>query len=253
MNVVLSPTSFHDLHRFELSGMIELGAALRQLDPAADSMEEAASAIVNYLYAHLIESESGIRNCVLVRAFKTHRFSDLEPELKEFARAAAAGSELLNGDTRCLTMLATAGERAEWNQRGKSSGHQAIPLLTEEMVQGAPMILRLIQQMGIDIAHVIGKRSDLMLDSEQKTYNVFHVADALGSPFVPAQDFVRENNVRSVMGFGGLFPSGELFAVILFSRVYIPRETAEMFRTIALGVKLALLPFLGDKTFSKAS
>jgi hypothetical protein len=31
--------------------------------------------------------------------------------------------------------------------------------------------------------------------------------------------------------------------VILFSKVAIPRETAELFRTLALNVKMAVLPF----------
>ncbi len=49
--------------------------------------------------------------------------------------------------------------------------------------------------------------------------------------------------VRSVLGFGGMLPLGDIFCVILFSKVAIPRETAELFRTLALNVKLAALPF----------
>ena len=33
------------------------------------------------------------------------------------------------------------------------------------------------------------------------------------------------------------------FVVILFAKVSIPRETAELFRTLALNVKMAALPF----------
>jgi len=49
--------------------------------------------------------------------------------------------------------------------------------------------------------------------------------------------------IRSVIGFGGMLPSGNLFAVILFTKVPIPRETADLFRPLALSVKLAILPF----------
>jgi PAS domain S-box-containing protein len=45
-------------------------------------------------------------------------------------------------------------------------------------------------------------------------------------------------------------PGGELFTIIMFSRVTIPRETADMFRTIALGVKLALIPFVCGPVFA---
>ena len=44
-----------------------------------------------------------------------------------------------------------------------------------------------------------------------------------------------------MLGFGGLLPGGNVFAVLMFTRVAVPRSTAEMFRNIALNAKLALL------------
>jgi hypothetical protein len=244
--------SCHDLHRFELSDMIELGRALRRLQSTTGSMEQTASAIVQHLYQHFANPQTGEKNCVLVRFFKTHRYADLEADLKEFARIAIRDKDDLKDDTPCLTLLATAGSRPEWNQRASSAGHKAIPLATEEVVRQAPMVAQLIQQIGVDIAQVVGSAPNLMIDADRQSYNVFHVPEALGSPFVPAQDFVRENGVRSVLGFGGLLPNGDLFAIIIFARVYIPGETAEMFRTLALGIKLAVLPFARGPVFSKA-
>src|SRR5262249_44726180 len=92
----------------------------------------------------------------------------------------------------------------------------------------------------------------LLVDQEQKSYNVFHVADAVGSPFVPGQDeFVRPYRIRSVLGFGGLLPDSNLFVVILFARAYIPHQTAELFKTLALSAKLAVLPFVGGRVFDE--
>lgn len=244
--------SCHDLHRFGLSDMIELGAELRSLQSPAGSMEETASAIVQLLYHHLKNVQTGEKNCVLVRFFKTQRFSELPQDLQEFAHSAIRNKADLHNDTRCLTLLATAGDQPEWNHRATSSSHKAIPLATEEVVLQAPMVAQLIQQIGLNLAQVLGTAPSLMLDADQQNYNVFHVPEALGSPFVPAQDFVRQHRVKSVIGCGGLFPSGDLFAVIIFSRVYIPRETAEMFRTLALGIKLATLPFARGPIFAKA-
>jgi hypothetical protein len=243
----------HDLHRFELSDMIQVGTALRRLQSDSSSMEETASAIVRFLYSRFADPQTGEKNCALVRFFKTQCFQDLPSELQDIATAAARGKSDLHADTRCLTLLATAGNQPHWNSRTESAGHQAIPLATEEVVRQAPMVAQLIQQIGLDIAQVIGPSPALMIDVDQQNYNVFHVPDALGSPYVPAQDFVREAGIRSVLGFGGLLPSGDLFAVILFSRVYIPRETAEMFRTLALGIKLAVLPFARGQVFSDAA
>lgn len=228
--------------------MIELGAELRSAHHDAESMEEAARVAVSHLYENLVDSQTGTRNCVLVRFFKTHRFADLDPELQQFALRCGGGN--MDADTRCLTLLATAGDQPEWNLRSTSSGHKAIPLATEEVVRQAPMVWALIQQMGLEVSQVIRPESSILLDADQRSFNVFHVPEALGSPFVPAQSFVKEHQVRSVLGFGGLLPSGDMFALILFARVYIPRETAEMFRTLALGIKLALLPFVRGQVFS---
>jgi hypothetical protein len=87
---------------------------------------------------------------------------------------------------------------------------------------------------------------DLLVDMEQKTFNVFHVPHAEDSPYVPDQEsFVVPFGIRSVVGFGGLLPPADLFAIILFSRVPIERDTANLFAPLALSVKLALLPFAG--------
>jgi signal transduction histidine kinase/ActR/RegA family two-component response regulator len=76
------------------------------------------------------------------------------------------------------------------------------------------------------------------------------VPQAEGSPFVPDQrDFVRPAGVRSVVGTGGLLPSGELCVVILFAKVEIPRVVAERFSGLALHVKQALLPFADGPLF----
>ena len=77
----------------------------------------------------------------------------------------------------------------------------------------------------------------------QKTYNVFYIPEALGSPHIPAQDeFVRRYEVRSVLGFGGVLPDGNLYAYIMFCRTFLSREIAEMWKTIATSTKLAMIP-----------
>jgi two-component system NtrC family sensor kinase len=241
-----------DLSRFALSDMIECGTILRKLGTNAQSMEEAATSIVRFIYASFIDPKSGSPACALVRYFKTHSYAELGPDLEKFA-GHALGGQSATPTTRCLTLLATAGDLPEWNDRRRSSGHQAIPLASEKVVEQAPMIARLIQQFGLDISTVITPEHAPLMVLEQKTYNVFHVHDAQGSPYVPAQkEFVVPHNIKSVLGFGGLFPNGDLFAVILFSKVSIPKETADMFSTLALGIKLAVLPFFRGPIFSEA-
>ena len=113
------------------------------------------------------------------------------------------------------------------------------------------MIAQLIRQLGLEIATV-----NLTASGPRRRSGAAHLqrvsrSDALDSPYIPAQQaFVIPYGIRSVVGFGGVLPPGELFATILFSRVAIPRESAELFKTLALNVKVALLPFAGERVFS---
>jgi len=92
--------------------------------------------------------------------------------------------------------------------------------------------------------------SSLMLDTKETNFNVFHVPEALGNPCVPAQDFVRAFGVTSALGFGGLLPSRDVFAVILFSKAPIPRATAELFKSLGLMIRLAIGLFDPDRVFA---
>jgi hypothetical protein len=195
---------------------------------------------------------NGTRCCALIRCFKTHSYQALEPELQAAARASLPASEPIDPELRCLTLLATEGEQPDWTDRRRSRGHKAIPLASVEMVKQAPMVAQLVQQMGLDISTVVSPDPEFLVDLDQRNFNVFHVPRAEGSPYVPAQaEFVHPYQIRSVLGFGGLLPPGELFAIIMFSKVEIPRETADMFRTLALNVKLVLLPYVGANTFAE--
>ena len=113
------------------------------------------------------------------------------------------------------------------------------------------MIAQLVKQMGLEVETLINPSPELLRELEGKTFNVFHVTHALNSPFIPAQrDFVVPHRIRSVLGFGGLLRSGDLFAVIMFSRENIPRETADRFRGIALDVKAIFFPFEARQVFA---
>lgn len=61
------------------------------------------------------------------------------------------------------------------------------------------------------------------------------------------------NGIRSVLGCGASLRGGDLFAIIMFSRVPISQEAADRFRTIALDMKSSLFFFDEDHVFSAAS
>ncbi len=240
----------YDMRTLGLAEMIQAGRILRTMNGHSDCMEAAASHVVDFFYDRF-RGPANLPACVLARCFKTHRFGNLPPALSRRA-ILAAGQLPLNADTQCLTLLASRGERLEWNSRHTSNKHQAIPLATVAMVSQAPMIFELILQLGLTPEEVV--QPSAHRQDRNDTFGVFHVPEAHGSPMVPEQaDFVDAHAVASVLGFGGLLPANELFAVILFSRVPISSATAALFRTLALGVKLNLLPFSGKRVFQDAA
>lgn len=236
------------LSEMSVSDVGRCGAGLRQLGDDAVSMEDAASRAVNYLYENLDHDQAGAKACSLIRFYKTHPFKDLDDGLQAFAMAQL-GDEALIEDMRCLTLLATVGENRQWNSRAESKSYKVIPLPNETFVSTIPMLSRLVVQFGLDLRHLI--QPDPMQFAEQ--YDVFHIADAVGSPYIPAQDdFVIPYGVKSVLGFGGLLATGELFAVILFSKVAITAGVAERFTPMALDIREAVARFTDGPIFSPA-
>lgn len=228
-----------DITNFTVGGMLRAGVAVRRLVRGAESLEEAADRIVRFFYDGCVDPASGRRTTVLVRFYKTHPYADLPLDLKLFADRNIEAGQASPG-MRCLTLLATAGDEPAWMSRRSSRGHQVIPLPSADIVRRAPMIARLIEELGFDIESVV-RGGVAARPGEAKTYDVFHVKDAFGSPSIPAQsEFVVPYGVSSVLGFGGILRSGELFAIILFSRAPIPEASASRFRAIALDVRSSL-------------
>lgn len=201
----------YDLSEFSLADMTRCGAELRKMGAGASSMEQVANKIVRFLYDHIVDEETGERRISLVRLFKTHPYEDLDSDLKRFA-VDALGQEPEVPSTKCLTLLATAGEKEEWNSRLLSKHHKTIPLPSEEMVHAFPMISNLASQFGLEVTEFLDPSPSMMLDIDQRTYNVFHVGDAVGSEFIVDQEsFVIPMGIASTVGFGGMLPSGNLF------------------------------------------
>ena len=213
------------------------------------TMELCAREIVRFLYDQTTDA-SGQRASALVRCFKTQSFAELPRDLQ----MAVAERDSVAASTKCLTLLATAGDEPAWNSRLQSAAHKVIPLPSPRIAARSPMIAQLIHQFGLDINDVINPRPDVLLNLHERAYNVFYVSDALGSPHIPAQQqFVVPYGIKSVIGFGGLLASGDLFAIIMFLKVVIPREKAELFQLLAVSVKTAFTHFAWSDPFTPST
>jgi len=239
----------YNLTQFSLKEMTECGAALRKMGDGAHGFEDAAARIVQYLYRNLLDGV-GQPACALVRLFKTHPYRGIGPQLQEFA-AKKLSTGTINPSQKCFVLGASAGEQPEWNNRSYSVRFKAIPLAGDQFVAQFPMFSQLLTQFGIDLHSFLQPGSNLLVNEKETTFNVFYVPEAAGSRYIPLQDeFVRPYAIRSVLGFGTALPSGEIFAVILFAKIHIPREIADLFQTLALCSKVALLPFDSDGVFN---
>ena len=240
----------YDLTSFSGSDLSNCGNQLRRIAWSCSSMEEAAGKMVRHLYEQAADPKTSQKSCALVRFYKTHPYGGLDGELQAFVRRVL-GHEPESHATKCLTLLGTVGDRAEWNSRRSSVGHKAIPLPSEDFVTRLPMIARLINQFGVELSVVLKPAPAILLDLAEKRYSAFHVLEAVGSPYIPAQeDFVLPHGIRSVLGFGGILTGGDLFAVILFAKVQLPRQTADLFESLGLVVREAVAPFGGRAVFA---
>lgn len=232
-----------DVQNFDLREMTECGKVLREIGETSKTMEEVANRITRFFFDEFAIVNSGEKNFALVRFFKTHTYSTLEADLKDFV-SKNWKNITLKEEMKCLVLLATSGELAAWNSRKLSEGHQAIPLPKQGFVEQLPMVAGLIRQLGVKISSLVTIDEELILDSKEKGFGVFYIPDAVGSKFIPDQEnFVIPHGVKSVLGFGGMMPSGNIYAVILFSKRFISVDTANLFKPLALAITFSILPF----------
>ena len=227
------------LDRFGVDELVSCSADIRAMGQDTADMEETATRITRHLQATLVTAVGGPA-VALARFYKTHRLDDLDENLQAFARELH--DEALVGDVRCLTLLATAGVEAQWNDRRQSVGHQAIPLAGTTFLSQSPMIATLVADLGIDADFVVRPNPAEVIERHHQDYGVFYVPEAKGSAAVPAQDFVEAYGIRSVIGIGGVLPSGDLFAVVIFATVAVTPGVADLFRSLGLAVKAAVTP-----------
>ena len=196
------------------------------------SLEEAAACLVNVLYERLAST------AILVRLFTTLEFQQLDApdrsQVTAFARSAMA-SHHMHDATPALTLLATRGVEADWNDRRRSREHRTIPLLSRSQVGAAPMISRLLDEIGF-VPQWRGSETSFTLQTHTSVNGIFYVQDAgsavddLGRKIIPDTDFVERYGVKTVFGFGGSYDgTSMILTAVAFCRHEIPRAQAARF------------------------
>jgi signal transduction histidine kinase len=227
----------HDLTKFSVADMLEVGAELRRCCTETSSLETVAQRMVSFLYQDL-RDHHGARACALVRFFVTRPFDSIPTDCRRFAHRVSDDS----GGNICLCVLAGAGLEPEWNFSISSSQRVSSGVPFEGRI-GLPMpdVSRLMRRFGLDVASGSVSPADLQDDAPA---TVFHVPETTVREHLP-NDFATSYDIRSILGFGGITGSGDVFAILILTTVPVSGEIAELFEPVALSTRTALTSFQG--------
>ena len=225
-----------------IAGMVPtLGPKLK----ACATLDKAAQTFCDTLFDELRESVA------LVRVYATVPYQKLPDANRHFVDKLTTDlgvKSTLRDDTLVISLMGTRGQNADWNDRRKSKGHVGIPLCSASFVDSIPMMSRLLRAMGKDLAWIDSKDSKIVSSVLGTMSGVFYVADAAtekdsaGRVVIPAVDFVTNNGVKSVFGFGAGYMIGNVMAIFLFfCKESVSQEQAARFQQLANGFKTATL------------
>jgi serine phosphatase RsbU (regulator of sigma subunit)/anti-sigma regulatory factor (Ser/Thr protein kinase) len=232
---------------FSAERIAALAAAVARAGEQTGSMEGAARHAAAAIRT-AFPTPDGDSAVVLVRVFQTTVWELLTPQLRSYAMARMTPGAPAEG-TRCLALLATLGDRPTWCDRHASRDHQALPLTGTDVIRRVPLALTVLD-------HLVGAAAQRnpQTDHEGRPARVaVHlVSDAAASPLVPARSLVDAHGVTAALGLGGVLPSGEVFTVVLYSRVPIDPATAQRFGAVAEAMRGAMAPFAHLPLFDPA-
>jgi hypothetical protein len=228
-----------------LKELVDLNNNLVKRLEECTTLEDAAQEYMSILYETLSES------IILARFFVAIPFGELPEPNKKFVSNLAQSadiSDLIKEKTLILSLMGSRGKYPEWNDRRNSKGHIGIPLASSDFIDRIPMMSRLLKQLGVGIDWIDTDDTELVLKTFRNLNGVFFVRDAStetdnsGRMIITAQDFVQEENVKTVFGIGGCYLGTSLFfTTIIFVSEFLDKDKVERFMLQANKFKTATL------------
>ena len=199
--------------------------------------EGIAQAFIDVVYEHFGKS------LVLLRLFSSIPYSALLSQDKQLVDKKAAGSgikHLLKDWTPVLTLLGTRGKRTEWNERRKSQGFRCIPLVSSDYVASLSMLAMQFRSMQFDLKLLDKWDEVVAVNGHADEYTgMLYVnsaaidRDEQGRMVVPRQEFVEENYVKTVLGFGTGYPNyPAIVTLFAFTNEILNKTAMEPFASI---------------------
>jgi hypothetical protein len=232
------------LASFQTASWSEINAFRERVASDAGSAEWLTDAAQSFSAALLTEFPS----VVLARVFVVVPFDRLPAVDAEVAQSFAEkvnAAQLLVPTTPVLSLLGTSGVAESWNDRRFSSGHLAIPLLSRELVEGAPMLAQLLSDLKLDLACLDDARpidsKRMMGGTNQRFYvqSANTALDARGRFIIPARDFVAKYQVETVFGMAGAYVQGTIVAAIVFTTERLESQVIDRYPSIIGNFRMA--------------
>jgi hypothetical protein len=232
----------------ETSNILPLIDDITEKTKSCKTLEEAAQTVTDVLYEEFSDS------IVLARLFGTVPLGKLPVANRSFVAELADSqgiTDLIKDETLILSLLGTRGAEVAWNDRRRSEGHVGIPLASADFIDKIPMMSRLLKEVGLDLDW-IDRQEAITIKTFAGLSGVFYVPDARtavddqGRKIISAQDFVRDNDIKTVFGLAGSYPLKKTFVtLIIFCRETLQKPQVDRF--------LLLMSSFKAKTTSLAS
>lgn len=204
----------------------------------AASLEAAAGTFVDAFAA-------AFSDVALVRLFVALPAASVPPAEYAFAARFAGDDPRFGPQTRVLTLLASRGREAAWNQRRLSHGHLCIPLIDRRFIEAAPMIAKLLADIDVDLSAFDDGRPIATRQLLGGKNGMFYIPDAAtavdtqGRYIIADRSFVERYTIRTVFGMGGAYPDGTLVTSLIFSTQKIPQLIVDRFPSLISNFKMA--------------
>jgi hypothetical protein len=220
----------------------ELRRRINESLAAQASLQEAAQTFVDTLYEQFEEST------VLVRVFGTMAFRELPARDKKFVHELAASRECeseLNDESTVVSLLGTRGKKPSWNDRYLSKKRLAIPFLKPSFIKTIPVVSVLAANAVTGVGWIEKQRAKILVTTVGQMARMVFVDDAAtsltneGFKTIPAQNFVWDHEVKTVIGLGGAYLSGAFASIMIFTNETVAAELVKKFMPLVNTFKTA--------------
>lgn len=199
--------------------------------------ERMAQAFIDIIYDQFQES------LVLLRLFTSVPYSALPDQdrlLVDKKIKDSGTTPLFSDKTPVLALLGSRGQEADWNDRRTSKGFRCIPLVSSGYVESLSMLSMQFRTMRFDLKLFDNWNSTVVINGHANEYAgmlyVNHAGtdrDEQGRMIVPRQEFVAENNVKTVLGFGGGYSKHpSIVTLFAFTNELLSKEQIKPFSSI---------------------